>query len=731
MIGIFSKHLSSSKIYPDNIESVYDSPTARTGTDGIKNASKTILSNKTHTPSISAHRHMNIGSFFKKRKSTVCPISVISSKTGILVNTKIEIPKEKTENIEKKSSQVIPKEAKKTSSRIHKEIMLPQLSGGQRKQQKTIAIGNFYENDVGITKKCSRKKYLAERKIYNSPENTGMQETVAQCLGVRSVKTVNELKTITIQGGPLDNLNLGEITMWSKKHITSLRNKQAQELQTDEAKKKQILMDEPFIEACKIAAAAGSIVIQRSVNAESLGEKGVFSPNQQYLPKPRSCHAKSSYFGFSQGLVPANPCFSRGKYIPRGNNRASYEGAMSDIQSTLSNPKEGCLIHLMKQDRPIYQGTFNESGKTYRYQVALRADQKGLSEAELKTEVQKILTEKTPGEDFFLAADPESQKNEWDFLTAENRKAMPPINMETLEVEPCLVIGLPTKEVVKDSKNLIEASTVELESEERKFDLKAAIRNGDFASDGRYYVSDYDLYGIAHAKPLEDEGNAGQDGAKYERYKSQIEIEKFKNEKVPDLGPNGGEMADDRDIAVIHFINAELMEDGREKPAPKTKIEKLKLEDLTEKERLQGKKKIDSRGSTPVNLRRKNAVHDIQEIWTSNYYKNADSNFRERPIQHAAAAGGLAKGSIDNLSGFVVPDYPLFAIEANGIIVLNNDCDFAAYILHLQYPIIATDGKGKISTPYDCIFNSKVLDHVFTIARESIQKEYPVEKLTA
>ncbi|MDR0445409.1 MAG: hypothetical protein LBG98_04000 [Puniceicoccales bacterium] len=68
-------------------------------------------------------------------------------------------------------------------------------------------------------------------------------------------------------------------------------------------------MDYGFAQACATSAQNGSTFIMRGVNPSSLGDGGALTHPERYAPKPMTCHAKSSEFGFTKGLVPANPQF--------------------------------------------------------------------------------------------------------------------------------------------------------------------------------------------------------------------------------------------------------------------------------------------------------------------------------------------------------------------------------------------------------------------------------------
>jgi hypothetical protein len=147
-----------------------------------------------------------------------------------------------------------------------------------------------------------------------------------------------------------------------------------------------IPMDRGFAQACAASATRGSVFIMRGVNKDSLGANGILLSPDSRAPKPMTCHAKSSEFGFTKGLVPANPQFPRPAYVDTSGTK--YQGAFQDVNKTLGRTEgctdpitagvgstEGKALHLKvkinNKDCYVYQGTFKgtNNNKIYRYQM--------------------------------------------------------------------------------------------------------------------------------------------------------------------------------------------------------------------------------------------------------------------------------------------------------------------------------------------------------------------------
>jgi hypothetical protein len=270
----------------------------------------------------------------------------------------------------------------------------------------------------------------------------------------------------------------------------------------------KIPMDRKFAEACAASAARGSVFIMRGVNKDSLGENGVLLHPECRAPKPMTCHAKSSEFGFTKGLVPANPQFSRPAYVDKNGDK--YKGAFKDVNRTLGRTEgckdpitagvgstEGKALHLKvkinSQDCHVYQGTFQKNGITYRYQVAIPADTPADA-------IQQTVQARLQDANYCKV----SKDSNWG-EGIDLRTLSPPLN--TFTSEPTLVIGLP-----------------------------AGTEGTQHAAQDRYYVSDYDVYAVAHTSAAA----IGQ------------------NEQITSWG-NHGEFADPRDIKAIIAVNAQLL----------------------------------------------------------------------------------------------------------------------------------------------------------------------------
>ena len=141
---------------------------------------------------------------------------------------------------------------------------------------------------------------------------------------------------------------------------------------SDFGTKDGIPLDLDFVKACQARAETnGDIVIMCGVNVDSLGDKGVLEHPDKYAPKPMSCHAKSSYFGFTKGLVPSNPEFSRQNIAADEN---ALESAKKDVAHSRKNGGVDYHLKLSIGDKEyyIYQGKFKIGNEEYRYQVALQ-----------------------------------------------------------------------------------------------------------------------------------------------------------------------------------------------------------------------------------------------------------------------------------------------------------------------------------------------------------------------
>ncbi|MDR2603191.1 MAG: hypothetical protein LBC11_01350 [Puniceicoccales bacterium] len=282
-----------------------------------------------------------------------------------------------------------------------------------------------------------------------------------------------------------------------------------------------IPLDRNFIKACKKQATSlSSIMIMCKVNPDSLGDRGVLANPGRYAPKPISCHAKSSYFGFTKGLVPTNPKFSRYKFI---SDTDACNDAMADVKhSTIAG---GVAMHLMvsidEQDHFVYQGTFSAGGKVYRYQIALK-DADAPAE-KITAAVKNALKE---GDTAHLkcyddsASSPSGGWNEATFTELAN------LTFTFNGCEKTLVLG--------PDKYKIDASASQNSSIKQHYQSE------------RYYVSDYDVFTIAHGQaPLPDPALADDPFPGANRYTF--------------LGTHGGEVADRRDVSTIDAINAELV----------------------------------------------------------------------------------------------------------------------------------------------------------------------------
>jgi hypothetical protein len=289
-------------------------------------------------------------------------------------------------------------------------------------------------------------------------------------------------------------------------------------------------MNHGFAQACSESAGQGSIFIMRGVNPSSLGKGGVLEHPDRYAPKPMTCHAKSSYFGFTKGLVPVNPQFSRPDYVDK--EGVKYQQALDDVKHTLGvkmqGTAEGRPLHLKVQingqECHVYQGTFKgRSGGDYRYQIAIPDKDnfrfhKATTEQQFKY-VQQALKDKKQAPYICLYQESGEKWTPLEELDshikahAKNEDLMEHLGFT---IEPTLVIGLPAQK---------EGETPESRGSQQKTE--------------RYYVSDYDVYAIAHTGAAA----SGQDK----------EIMEWRNH---------GEIADPRDIEAILYVNAKLLNKG-------------------------------------------------------------------------------------------------------------------------------------------------------------------------
>jgi hypothetical protein len=289
-------------------------------------------------------------------------------------------------------------------------------------------------------------------------------------------------------------------------------------------------MDYRFAQACSVAAENGSIFIMRGVNPSSLGANGVLLSSDSRAPKPMTCHAKSSEFGFTKGLVPANPQFSCPAYVNKDGDK--YKGAFKDVNKTLGRAEdcedpitagvkstEGKALHLKMpingQDCHVYQGIFQKNSITYRYQVAIPADNTNA----IQQAVQARLGNPANLDSYlkvYKDPDPREDVPKWEEITDLSTISLSAEDFA--QVEPTLVIGL-------------------------KGQAGAAPGTGgsQHAAQDRYYVSDYDVYAIAHtARPTDP------------------------NQPPQSSWPNCGEFADPRDIEAIIDVNARLLGQGQD-----------------------------------------------------------------------------------------------------------------------------------------------------------------------
>ncbi|MDR0445410.1 MAG: hypothetical protein LBG98_04005 [Puniceicoccales bacterium] len=274
---------------------------------------------------------------------------------------------------------------------------------------------------------------------------------------------------------------------------------------------------------------------------------------------------------------------------------------------------------ISSQDCHVYQGTFSKDGTTYRYQVAIPANTQ--ADAVQQAIQGRLQDHEHLGSYLKVYEDPKptDANPNWAEVTNLSTMNLSAADFAQAKPEPTLVIGLP-----KDTK-------------------------GSQQKTERYYVSDYDVYAIAHTQ-AQTIASGQAPGV-------------MQSEVLQKDWPNCGEFADNRDKAAINFVNALLLSPGR--------------------------------GAFP-------------EQALAEYQKNYDSNHRDRPIQHAAAAAGIVTTKKEGgLEGFSVPDFPLWVVESEGpsqpgnVIKLENAGDLAAYMINLS-----TD-KNKCA---EAIFNSKVLD---------------------
>jgi hypothetical protein len=394
------------------------------------------------------------------------------------------------------------------------------------------------------------------------------------------------------------------LTTAATTRMEKIRDEQSFRIETENFGADRIIprMNHGFAQACSRAAEQGSIFIMRGVNPDSLGKGGVLTHPERYAPKPMTCHAKSSYFGFTKGLVPANPQFSRPDYVNTEGDK--YRQALNDVKHTLgeamAGTEEGSPLHLKvpieQQECSVYQGTFSKDGTNYRYQVAIPA---GTSADAVQQAIQTRLQDREHLGSFLkvykdpdLASDDPKWEEVTDFSTMSFSEA------DFAQAQPTLVIGIPSQ------------------SEEETPESRGSQQTTE-----RYYVSDYDVYAIAHTTAVEA-----------------TDTLIAQNEFLRNTWPNCGEFADNRDITAINFVNALLLASGTADP----------------------------------------------QAALQQYQNNYTSNHRDRPIQHAAAAAGKVETTATGgLKGFAVPDFPLWVVESGNVIKLENAGDLAAYMVCL------------------------------------------------
>ena len=436
------------------------------------------------------------------------------------------------------------------------------------------------------------QKLLAPRITNKTPPVEQLPANANSCSARRSMAHATQSGAQMTTGMYLQCLNETDrrtLTTAANTRMAQIRQERAFAINTGSifsSEGGQIPMDRGFAEACAASASNGHIFIMRGVNKDSLGENGVLLQPDSRAPKPMTCHAKSSYFGFTKGLVPANPQFSRPDYVNTEGDK--YQQALRDVKHTLgeamAGTEEGAPLHLKvrinNEDCHVYQGTFQGSdGKTYRYQVAI-PDGTDASPDEIRNRLQNQNYCKV------------CKDTDW----KEEVTISPGIDGDLPPAEPTLVIGLP-----------------------------AGTGGSQHAAQERYYVSDYDVYAIAHATAAEA-----------------IDTLITQNEFLQNTWQNCGEFADNRDMAAINFVNALLLASGTADPQ---------------------------------------AAPDLQAA-LQQYREKYDSNHRNRPIQHAAAAAGIVKTTeAGGLEGFAVPDFPLWAVESGSVIKLENAGDLAAYMI--------------------------------------------------
>lgn len=384
---------------------------------------------------------------------------------------------------------------------------------------------------------------------------------------------------------------------------------------------KDIPFDPGFIEAARKQAARDNIVIMCGVNPDSLGNKGVLVRSDRYAPKPMTCHAKSSYFGFTKGLVPVNQKFSRRNIAvneeekKKSDKDVDYSKEHGGQEYPLEVSVEGDATNLC----PVYQGEFSQGEIRYRFQVAMLNGKDNISDASevekavidaIKNKISKILM---CGRD-----DCGGDDKGWDVVDLESLNEN--IAFDENTIERTLVLGPQKNSGKGPEKESEESASV---TDENNTKISSTIVNENMDKE-RYYVSDYDVFAIAHrdsqsatTKTSNGQSNAA-DGV-HNRYKL--------------LGESGGEVADPADVATINAINKELRE-------------------------------ID------------NTKKHINECKRKGLYEEKTFN----PIQHAAAA------TLHFNNPAAKPAYPLFAIEENHVIAIKDHKALAAYLYCLENP---------------------------------------------
>jgi hypothetical protein len=552
--------------------------------------------------------------------------------------------------------------------------------------------------EVSVVSAAPLASLLAPRIDQNPPrgaiEQSGVQMTTVAYLQHLGLDEFRQLDPQQLDPGQLAQLErlrpLGQLITAASTRMDRIRDGQRppDELQTfqiipENFRADGIIphMNHGFAQACAVAARNGSIFIMRGVNPSSLGEGGVLTHPERYAPKPMTCHAKSSEFGFTKGLVPANPQFSRPAYA--NTSGKLYQNACGDVLETLGLDlpldvviqnflKEGVCMRLFREmlrEEPAatYKGLLGQLNK-----LEAMVGTPNAPDATEVTTVRQMLAGylaeviKAVSSPKALVSDSEGQalhlkikiqvedQNEIqchvyqgtfrkDDTTYRYQVAIPAGNTDA--IQQAIRDRLQDPNHCKVSKDSNWGEGIDLRTLSPPLDTftseptlviglkgKPGAQPGtggsQYPTQDRYYVSDYDVYAIAHTSAA----TIGQ------------------NEQITSWG-NHGEFADPRDIKAIIAVNAQLLSQGQ----------------------------------------------DIQ-----NLEEYLSSHFRDFPIQHAPCAATQVTGEGQNMTGYAVPDFPLWVVEPENVIRLDGAGDLAAYMIDLS---------TKRVRSAKAILNSKVLDH--------------------